>query len=137
MARLLESQGKALFKRKGIPVPEGRLVQSVGEAKKVVDELGFPVAIKAQVLSGRRGKAGGILFADDEQSLSHAVKGLLGKHIEGSPVEELLIEQKAEVRRELYMAVTADPSTRQPVGILSPKGRRRPRQNRRPYSRPQ
>lgn len=98
------------------------MVQSVGEAKKVVDELGFPVAIKAQVLSGRRGKAGGILFADDEQSLSHAVKGLLGKHIEGSPVEELLIEQKAEVRRELYMAVTADPSTRQPVGILSPKG---------------
>jgi succinyl-CoA synthetase beta subunit len=122
MARLLECQGKALFKRKGIPVPEGRLVQSVGEAKKVVDELGFPVAIKAQVLSGRRGKAGGILFGDDEQSLSQAVKGLLGKHIEGSPVEELLIEQKAEVRRELYMAVTADPSTRQPVGILSPKG---------------
>jgi succinyl-CoA synthetase beta subunit len=122
MARLLEYQGKALFKRKGIPVPGGRLVQSVGEAKEVVDELGFPVAIKAQVLSGRRGKAGGILFADDEQSLSQAVKGLLGKHIEGSPVEELLIEEKAEVRRELYMAVTADPSTRQPVGILSSKG---------------
>ncbi|NIN70031.1 MAG: ATP-grasp domain-containing protein, partial [Anaerolineae bacterium] len=107
MARLLECQGKALFKRKGIPVPEGRLVQSVGEAKKVVDELGFPVAVKAQVLSGQRGKAGGILFAGDEQSLSQAVKGLLGKQIQGSPVEELLIEEKAEVRRELYMAVTA------------------------------
>jgi succinyl-CoA synthetase beta subunit len=122
MARLLEYQGKALFKQKGIPVPEGRLVQSVDEAMKVVDELGFPVAIKAQVWSGRRGKAGGILFAEDEDSLSRAVEELLGKEIDGSPVEELLIEEKAEVRKEVYMAVTADPSTRQPVGIFSPRG---------------
>jgi len=122
MARLLEYQGKALFKQKGIPVPEGRLVQSVDEAMKVVDELGFPVAIKAQVWSGRRGKAGGILFAEDEDSLSRAVEELLGKEIDGSPVEELLIEEKAKVRKEVYMAVTADPSTRQPVGIFSPRG---------------
>ncbi|MGB3906054.1 MAG: ATP-grasp domain-containing protein [Anaerolineae bacterium] len=122
MARLLEYQGKALFKRKGIQVPEGRFVQSADEATNVVHELGFPVAIKAQVLSGRRGKAGGILFAEDRDSLSQAVKELLGKRIQGSPVEGLLLEEKAEVQRELYMAVTADPSTRQPIAIFSPKG---------------
>ncbi len=122
MARLLEYQGKALFKRNGISVPEGRLVRSVDEAMSVVDELGFPVAVKAQVLTGRRGKAGGILFAEDQDSLSRAVKELLNKEIQGSPVQEILIEEKAEVRKELYMAVTADPSMRQPVGIFSPKG---------------
>ncbi|TKJ28672.1 MAG: hypothetical protein CEE40_11095 [Chloroflexi bacterium B3_Chlor] len=122
MARLLEYQGKALFKRQGIPVPEGRLVQSVDEAMNAIDELGFPVAVKAQVLSGRRGKAGAIHFAEDRDSLSQAVRELLGKQIQGSPVEGLLIEEKAEVQKELYMAVTADPSTRQPVGIFSPKG---------------
>lgn len=122
MARLLEYQGKALFNRKGIPVPEGRFVQSADEAMNVVHELSFPVAIKAQVLSGRRGEAGGVLFAEDRDPLSQAVNELLGKRIQGSPVEGLLLEEKAEVQRELYMAVTADPSTRQPIAIFSPKG---------------
>ena len=122
MARLLEYQGKALFNRKGIPVPEGRFLQSADEAMNVVHELGFPVAIKAQVLSGRRGEAGGVLFAEDRDSLSQAVNELLGKRIQGSPVEGLLLEAKAEVQRELYMAVTADPSTRQPIAIFSPRG---------------
>lgn len=122
MARLLEHQGKALFKRQGIPIPEGRLIGSISDARDAVEELAFPVVIKAQVLSGRRGKAGGILFADDMDSLSSGIKVLLGKQIQGSPATKLLIEEKAEVERELYMAVTADPSTRQPVGIFSSKG---------------
>jgi succinyl-CoA synthetase beta subunit len=122
MARLLEYQGKALFERKGISVPEGRFVQTLDQAMSMVDGLAFPVAVKAQVLSGRRGKSGGILFAEDKESLSQAVKELLGKEIRGSTVEGLLVEEKAEVQKELYMAVTADPSTRQPVGIFSPKG---------------
>ncbi|HUW95758.1 MAG TPA: ATP-grasp domain-containing protein, partial [Anaerolineae bacterium] len=122
MARLLEYQGKTLFKRKGIPVPEGRFVQSLDEAMRVVDELGFPVAVKSQVLTGGRGKSGGILFAEDKEALSRTVKELLGKEIQGSPVEGLLIEQKVEIRKELYLAMTADPSTRQPVGIFSSKG---------------
>jgi len=122
MARLLEYQGKSLFKRKGIPVPEGKFVQSLDEAMEVADGLGFPVAVKAQVLGGGRGKTGGILFARNRESLSQAVNGLLGKRFRGAPVEGLLIEQKVPIRKEVYMAVTADPSTRQPVGIVSPKG---------------
>jgi succinyl-CoA synthetase beta subunit len=122
MARLFEYQGKSLFKRKGIPVPEGKFVQSLDEAMEVADELGFPLAVKAQVLGGGRGKTGGILFARDRESLSQAVNELLGKSFHGAPVEGLLIEQKVAIRKEVYMAVTADPSTRQPVGIVSPKG---------------
>lgn len=122
MARLFEYQGKSLFKRKGIPVPEGKFVQSLDEAIEVADELGFPLAVKAQVIGGGRGKAGGILFAEDRESLSQAVNGLLGKRFRGASVEGLLIEQKVAIRKEVYMAVTADPSTRQPVGIVSPKG---------------
>ncbi len=122
MARLFEYQGKSLFKRKGIPVPEGKFVQSLDEAMEVADELGFPVAVKAQVLGGGRGKTGGILFARDRESLSQAVNELLGKRFRGASVEGLLIEQKVAIRKEVYMAVTADPSTRQPVGIVSPKG---------------
>ena len=122
MARLFEYQGKSLFKRKGIPVPEGKFVQSLDEAMEAADELGLPVAVKAQVLGGGRGKTGGILFAPDRESLSQAVNELLGKRFHGVPAEGLLIEQKVPIRREVYMAVTADPSTRQPVGIVSPKG---------------
>ena len=62
MARLLEYQGKALFRRKGIPVPEGKVARSADEALEVAEELGFPVAVKAQVHAGGRGKAGAILF---------------------------------------------------------------------------
>ena len=122
MARLLEHQGKALFRRMGIPVPAGRVVQNADEASGVGDELGFPVVVKAQVHAGGRGKAGAILFAEDRDSLARAVDELLAKRINGAPVNELLIEKKADVEAEVYVAVTADPSTRQPVAIFSPRG---------------
>jgi succinyl-CoA synthetase beta subunit len=122
MARLLEYQGKALFRRKGIPVPDGRAVLSAEEALSVADELGFPVAVKAQVHAGGRGKAGAILFAEDRDSLTRAVHELQAKRIHGAPVRELLIEKKADIEQELYVAITADPSTRQPVAIFSARG---------------
>jgi succinyl-CoA synthetase beta subunit len=122
MARLLEYQGKALFRRKGIPVPDGRAVLSAEAALSVADELGFPVAVKAQVHAGGRGKAGAILFAEDRDSLTRAVHELQAKRIHGAPVRELLIEKKADIEQELYVAITADPSTRQPVAIFSARG---------------
>lgn len=122
MARLLEHQGKALFRRKGIPVPEGRVVYSPEEAVSLIESLSFPVAVKAQVHSGGRGKAGAIIFADDRDSLVQAVEKLLETRVHGAPVEGVLIEKKAEVENEFYVAVTADPSNRQPVAIFSAKG---------------
>jgi succinyl-CoA synthetase beta subunit len=122
MARLLEYQGKALFARMGIPVPEGRVVHSADEAVTVIDELGLPVAVKAQIHSGGRGKAGAILFAENKDSLVQAVEKLLSSRIHGAPVEGVLIEKKADIESEVYLAVTADPSRRQPVAIFSAKG---------------
>jgi succinyl-CoA synthetase beta subunit len=122
MARLLEYQGKALFRRKGIPVPEGRTVRSAEEALSAADELGFPVVVKAQVHAGGRGKAGAILFAEDQESVTQAVRELLAKQVHGAPVRELLIEKKADIEQEVYAAITADPSTRQPIAIFSPRG---------------
>jgi len=122
MARLLEHQGKALFRRMGIPAPEGKVVQSADEAMSVVDELDFPVVVKAQVHSGGRGKAGGILFAEDSQSLPEVVNEVLSKQIRGASVQEVLIESKTDVKTEVYAAITADPRTRQPIAIFSAKG---------------
>jgi succinyl-CoA synthetase beta subunit len=122
MARLLEYQGKALFKRKGIPVPDGDVAHSAEEALAVAEKLGFPVAVKAQVHAGGRGKAGAILFAEDPASLGQVVNELLAKQIHGTPVEEVLVEKKAAVEKELYVAITADPSRRQPVAIFSARG---------------
>jgi succinyl-CoA synthetase beta subunit len=122
VARLLEYQGKALFARMGIPVPEGRVVHSADEAVTVIDELGLPVAVKAQIHSGGRGKAGAILFAENKDSLVQAVEKLLSSRIHGAPVEGVLIEKKADIESEIYLAVTADPSRRQPVAIFSARG---------------
>jgi succinyl-CoA synthetase beta subunit len=122
MARLLEHQGKALFRRMGIPVPEGRVVHSADEALSAADELGFPLVVKAQVHAGGRGKAGGILFAEKSEILVRAVDEMLATEIHGAPVEAVLIERKAEVEKELYAAITADPSRRQPMAIFSSKG---------------
>ncbi len=122
MARLYEYQGKELFRRMGIPVPRGGVAQSHVEAAKIAQEIGFPVAIKAQVLTGRRGKAGGIRFAATMEEVRMATCALLGASIQGLPVEAVLVEQRLVIQREAYLAVTADPSSRQPVVLLSFQG---------------
>ena len=122
MARLYEHQGKELFRRMGIPVPRGGVAQSQVEAAKITQDIGFPVAIKAQVLVGRRGKAGGIRFAATTEEVRMATCALLGEAIHGIPVEAVLVEQRLAIQREAYLAVTADPSRRQPVVLISLQG---------------
>ena len=122
MARLYEHQGKDLFRRMGIPVPRGGVARSQFEAAKIAQEVGFPVAIKAQVLAGRRGKAGGIRFAATTEEVRMATCALLGETIHGIPVEAVLVEQRLAFQREAYLAVTAEPSLRQPVVLISLEG---------------
>ncbi len=122
MARLHEHQGKELFRRMGISVPRGGVARSQAEAAKIAQEVGFPVAIKAQVLAGRRGKAGGIRFAATTEEVRMATCALLGASIQGIPVEAVLVEQRLAIQREAYLAVTADASSRQPVVLISFQG---------------
>lgn len=122
MARLYEHQGKVLFRRMGISVPRGGVARSQVEAAKIAQEVGFPVAIKAQVLAGRRGKAGAIRFTATTEEVRMVTCALLGASVQGIPVEAVLVEQRLAIQREAYLAVTADPSSRQPVVLISLQG---------------
>lgn len=120
--RLLEHQAKAVFAKYGIPVPRGRVARTPDEAARVAHELGVPVAVKAQVLVGRRGRAGGILFADTPEEAREAAERLLGSEVRGVKVHEVLVEEKLPIKRELYMGLTVDRASRAYVAIASPEG---------------
>jgi len=114
--------GKELFAQFGLPVPKGRMVTDPDEAAKVAAEIGSPVVIKSQVLSGKRGKAGGIKFADNPEGAKAAAEELLGMTIQGLPVEILLVEEKLKIDKELYMSITVDGAAKAPVLIASAYG---------------
>jgi len=122
MARLYEYQGKELLRGMGIPVPRGRVARDPIEAAKIAQEIGLPVAVKAQVLTGKRGKSGGIRFAVTLEEVRTAARALFRESIHAIPVEAILVEERLEIRREIYLAVTADPSRRQPVVLISLTG---------------
>ena len=85
-----EHAAKALLQATGIPIPRGRVARSVGEAEAVASELGVPVVVKAQVPTGKRGRAGGVRAADDPRSAREAAGAILGMEIAGHRVEALL-----------------------------------------------
>jgi succinyl-CoA synthetase beta subunit len=124
MARLLEHQGKALLAEAGVKVPRGRVATSAGEARSIAAELACPVAVKAQIRQGRRGKAGGIRFADTPDAAADTADALLGATVNGTPVAEVLVEEKLGIDRELYLGIIVNPGRewRCPVAILSSEG---------------
>jgi succinyl-CoA synthetase beta subunit len=119
---LLEYQGKQLFAKHGIPVSEGRPAATVAEAVSAADELGYPVVVKAQVLIGGRGKAGGIKLADDRAQVEEHAGAILGMDIHGLTVRELYIEQASEIEEEYYAAFVFDRSAKKPMAMLSKMG---------------
>ncbi|MGI8921975.1 MAG: ADP-forming succinate--CoA ligase subunit beta [Solirubrobacteraceae bacterium] len=119
---LLEYQGKQLLGRNGVPIPAGRPADSVEAAVGAADELGYPVVIKAQVLIGGRGKAGGVqLAADRNEAQTHAA-AILGMDIRGHTVHELWVEQASKIAAELYASIVFDRSARAPLALLSTRG---------------
>ena len=90
---LLEYQGKQLFAKHGIPVSPGRPATTVPEAASAADELGYPVVVKAQVLIGGRGKAGGVKLAHEREGGGGHAGGVLGMEIRGLTVHELDVER--------------------------------------------
>jgi succinyl-CoA synthetase beta subunit len=119
---LLEYQGKQLFSKHGVPVPEGRPASTVQEAIAAGEELGFPVVVKAQVLIGGRGKAGGVKLAKDSAELEEHASAILGMDIRGFTVHELYIEKASDIDEEYYAAVLLDRTAKQPMAMLSRKG---------------
>ncbi len=119
---LLEYQGKQLFARHGLDVSAGKAVTSVEEAVVAAEQVGYPVVVKAQVLIGGRGKAGGVkLAANPEETREHAGK-ILGLDIRGHIVHKLWIEHASDIATEYYASVLLDRSAKQPLVIFSTEG---------------
>jgi succinyl-CoA synthetase beta subunit len=119
---LLEYQGKQLFKKHGVPVPDGAHAASVREAVEAAEELGFPVVIKAQVQIGGRGKAGGIKLANDRDEAEEHAGAILGMDIRGFTVHELYVERASEIDEEYYAAIVFDRAAKKPMAMLSRMG---------------
>ena len=119
---LYEYQGKELFARAGIPVSAGRVAATPDEASAAAEELGGQVVVKAQVLTGGRGKAGGIKLADSpDEARSHAA-AILGMDIRGHVVRRLWIEQASDIAKEYYLSVTFDRGEKKPLFMFTTQG---------------
>ncbi|MEF8937919.1 MAG: ATP-grasp domain-containing protein, partial [Halovenus sp.] len=106
--RLHEYQAKDLFADAGIPTPDSTLARTVDEAVDAAAEIGYPVAIKAQVHVGGRGKAGGIKLVDDDEEAREAADEILGMDLKGFEVDRVLVEEAVDFVNELYVGVTMD-----------------------------
>ena len=119
---LHEYQGRELFARFGIPVLPGQVAETPEEARDVAASLGGTVVIKAQVLVGGRGKAGGVKLAENPDQAFEKARGILALTIKGLPVRRVLVAQAAEIARELYLAIVLDRAKKLPLIMLSAEG---------------
>jgi succinyl-CoA synthetase beta subunit len=119
---LLEYQGKQLFARHGLAVSPGEVVTTVEGAVAAASEVGYPVVVKAQVLIGGRGKAGGVKLADDEAQVREHATSILGMDIHGHVVRKLWIEHASDIATEYYASVLLDRSAKQPLVMFSTEG---------------
>src|SRR5438270_5218161 len=119
---LYEYQGKQLFAKFGIPVSDGRFVTTAEDARTAAEEIGGQVVVKAQVLTGGRGKAGGIQLANDPDEAEQKAKDVLGLDIRGHVVEKLWIEKASDIAKEYYLSVTFDRGAKQPLFMFTTQG---------------
>jgi succinyl-CoA synthetase beta subunit len=119
---LLEYQGKRLFAKHGVPVPEGRHADTVDDAVAAAETLGYPVVVKAQVQIGGRGKAGGIKVAKDRGEAHEHAEAILGMDIRGLTVRELYVEKASSIAEEYYAAIVFDRGAKRPLAMLSRMG---------------
>src|SRR5947208_1652692 len=119
---LYEYQGKELFRRHGIPVSEGRLATSPAEARAAAETLGGPGVVKAQVLTGGRGKAGGVKLATDPAEAETRAREILGLDIRGHVVRKVWVERASDIAKEYYLSVTFDRGEKKPLCMLTTQG---------------
>ena len=120
--RLHEYEGLDIFEQNHIPVPRRGVAQTVHEAVHVAGEIGYPVMLKAQVLVGGRGLAGGIKTASTPEELKEIAETQLTSEIKGFPVRKLLVCEKVQIAKELYVGVTVDGYSGKPVIVVCTEG---------------
>lgn len=119
---LYEFQGKELLRRYGIETLEGIVAASPEEARAAAEKLGGPVAIKAQVLTGGRGKAGGIKVVEEPEDVEEAARQILGMEIRGHKVRRVLVEAGAEIESEMYLSIMVDRAAKKSLILFSTEG---------------
>jgi succinyl-CoA synthetase beta subunit len=119
---LYEYQGKELFRRFGIPASDGRIAKTPEDARAAAEELGGQVVVKAQVLTGGRGKAGGIKLADGPDEAAEHAQAILGMDIRGHVVRRVWIEKASEIAKEYYLSVTFDRGEKKPLFMFTKEG---------------
>jgi succinyl-CoA synthetase beta subunit len=119
---LFEYQAKDLFRKHGIPVPDGRVASSPAAVEKVAAKLGGRVVVKAQVQVGGRGKAGGIKLADDAGGAKAVAEQILGMDIKGHKVRKVLVERAGDIKAEFYASFLLDRTAKAFLGMVSAKG---------------
>lgn len=121
MAKLFEYEAKRIFSENGIPTPKGVFVKKAADLKDVQTDF-KEMAIKVQVLTGGRGKSGGVAFADNQESLLKVGEELINKEIKGRQPQGLLIEEKIDIEKEYYAGIIIDDAYKAPVLIFSTEG---------------
>jgi len=119
--KLYEYEAKQIFSKYDIPIPKSRLISDIYDAMEASQNMGN-VVIKAQVLTGGRGKAGGIAKASNPQEIESNAKRILGMSIKGFPVKKVLIEEYREPIKEMYLGITVDRTAKCPVIMASSQG---------------
>ena len=120
--KIHEVDARRIFGEHGLPVPPSRLIESPSEAKAAAEEVGCPVVVKAQVLVGGRGKAGGVKLAASPEEAVDKAGAILGMDIKGLRVEKVLIARAVEIEQELYAGIVIDRRSRKPLMMVSPSG---------------
>lgn len=120
--KLFEFEAKSILQSYGISIPKGRVVDNAKNVKEAVLEIGKPVVLKSQILVAGRGKAGGIVFANNPVEAMEAAFKLIGSRIKDLEVEKLLVEEKLNIVKEFYASVAVDRSNRSYVVLASTEG---------------
>ena len=120
--RLHEYETLDIFEQNRIPVPRRGIAGTTHEALQIAGEIGFPVMLKAQVLAGGRGLAGGVRVALTQDELEDVAEEMLSSDIKGLPVRKVLVCEKAAIEKELYLGITVDGYSGRPVIVVSTEG---------------
>lgn len=120
--KFFENVAKKIFSQEGITILEGHVAYSPEEAVAVCSEMGVPVVLKAQVLTGGRGKAGGVKFANNPGEALKVADEILGMEIKGEKVKHLLIEEKADIQHEYFLSISIDRANKRPLIMVSKEG---------------
>ncbi|MFC2014522.1 succinate--CoA ligase subunit beta [Chloroflexota bacterium] len=120
--RLYEFEGLELLRRESIPTAEFALAAKPEEAVEKAQDIGFPVVLKAQVLTGGRWLAGGVEVAESPDDVLRASQRILGSSIRGLPVHSILVARSVKAEREFYLGITVDDYLGTPMAILSAEG---------------